>query len=226
LEFVIKWNYEIKYLKNSLCIYFRALELNGRVKIGFIVGIAFLAGIAGTLSFSNLGSNSNSTYSQSVGLGANVLVEIVREDGSKETWEGHNELQSWSRNYLVSCITGVDETPDNIGDCVFGADDISIELDEGEGTYLSGYEIGDITLLPEGCSTDDSLNFCTGWTISAVFDFINLNCDEGVDCPILKGVVSGDGSTGWYFNYFAVDPNKEILPNDRVLVQMDFDIPS
>jgi len=200
--------------------------LDGKLKIGIIIGIAFVAGIAGTLSFSILGSNSNPTYAQSVGLGANVLVEIIREDGSKETWQGHNDLQTWSQNFLVSCITGIDETPYAISDCVFSADDMALEIDEGEGGFLTGPEPGDITLLPEGCDTDTGNNLCTGWTITAIFDYIDLNCEEGVDCPILTGVVSTDGASGVNFNYFAVETTPEILPNDRVLVQMDFDVPS
>ena len=195
-----------------------------RLKIGAIVTIAFVAGIVGTLSFTSLDSNSNSAYSQSVGLGANVFVDIIRDDGSKVSWEGHNDLTPSAQNFLVACITGLDETPYPVSDCVFSADDITLEIDEGEGSFLTAPAIGEVTLSPEGCDTDVGNDLCSGWTITAVFDFDTLNCDEGVDCPILTGVSSIDGATFSTFNYFAVDGTPEILPLDRILVQMDFDV--
>ena len=202
------------------------LGVENKLKFGVIV--AFVGGIVGTLSFTILQTSVDSPtlFSQSVDVGANVLVEIIHEDGTKDTWEGHNSLTNETMNFLVACITGLDTTPFEHDDCVFNADDVRLWTSTNfSAAVLSDPVQGNISLMPQGCNLDGGVP-CTGWNITAVFDFIDLECTQvQQDCPLLVAVSSSDG-TNTLFNNFSVNPEQEILPNDRVLVSMDIDVTS
>ena len=206
-----------------------AIEVVNKRKIGAIVAASFVAGILGTLSINGLQTNVDSptSYSQSVDVGANVLVEIIHEDGTKDVWEGHNNLEPYAKNFLVACITGLDTTPFGTNDCTFDADNVRIlTYANYDPPQYSDPVQGTITPQPGGCDFDDENNLCTGWNITAIFDFVNLECEPGPDCPALVGVASGGDTFETLFNRFSVNPEKPILPNDRVLVSMDIDIPT
>ncbi len=198
-------------------------------KITGLVAIAVVAAIVGTLTFTSFQNNSD-LQTQSIGIGAYVTVEAYHEDGTLfQKWEGHNELVAAFRNALVYCITGQGNTPPNIGNCDMDFDSIII-IDENLGPPPQGPVLSSqITFTPENCSVQATLEIdqCTGWIMTSTFDFDTLSCDpNGSDCPKISDLIAFSSVNNSILNSVALDPPINIVPNDRLVVTMDFTIPS
>ncbi len=197
-------------------------------KIGSIVAIAVVAAIVGTLAFTSYETNSDSpSYTQSVGIGAYVTVEAYHEDGTLfHKWEGHNALSFGSRNSLVACNTGLDNTPNPFGSCQFDINQIGLSIQNqiDDSFVLDAYtESSTLLPTPDNCDFDVFNNPCTGWTMISTFDFDQLSCTETVDCINVTSA-SSKGDI-FQFNVVLLEPSIPIIPNDRLVVTMNFTIP-
>jgi hypothetical protein len=200
-----------------------------RYTIGGVVAVV-LVGILGTVAFTDIQSDPLS-QTQSVGIGAYVTVEAYHEDGTMfQKWEGHNALQPFARNAIASCITGLDETPSaGAFGCRMDITDIGLHVASQIDNALDIQTYSKnavVTLTPTACDPDsNSINsICTGWTMKSTFDFNQLSCTPNVDCINVKTAVS-KASNNFEFNRIELNPEVPIIPNDRLVITMDFEIP-
>ena len=202
------------------------VERKFNYKIGGIVAIAVVVSIVGTLAITSFQTNID-VQTQSIGIGAFVTVKAYHEDGTLfQKWEGHNDLFPTAQNALVGCITGLDTTPLGYASCDLSITELKLrvisEADSSSETII-GNPI--ISLIPEGCDTNNTANLCSGWTMDATFDFNTLVCTPTVDCVKAKELETfRDG--GFSFNAVFINPEIPIVPNDRLVVTMDFDVPA
>lgn len=195
-------------------------------KISGIIAIAVVAAVVGTLAFTSFETNSNqNSQTQSVGIGAYVTVEAYHEDGTMfQKWEGYNDLTSSAQNALVACITGLDTTPFGHSSCNLGVDSIKIATTPQDGPpRVFVTELAEVSLKPDGCNTSTLGPGCTGWEMKSTFDFESLSCTPEVDCLDLFGLNAFGETTP--FNLITIEPNIIIIPNDRLVVIMNFTIP-
>jgi len=203
-------------------------------KFGFTIGgvaaIALAAGILGTITLTSIENNSSSPQTQSIGIGAWVIVEAYDKDGFlKQKFEGHNALSEQGINALVGCISGNSTDPYDLGTgCVGLSNTLQLELDDNpiEGVLYYANADTNLTLKPDGCDPDVNGNFCTGWELIAIYDFPTLPC--GTDSCSALGAHSNPDSDvdgGFpYFNQVNFDSPIIISPDDRVKVNMTFNI--
>ncbi len=198
-------------------------------KITGLVAIAVVAAIVGTLTFTSFQNNSD-LQTQSIGIGAYVTVEAYHEDGTLfQKWEGHNDLNVYFRNALVFCITGQGNNPPFIGSCDMDFDSILINDTDGDTPFTSETQSSQITFTPENCDPSSSRIqlLCTGWIMTSTFDFDTLSCDpNGSDCPKIIQLAAVSAVHLGTLNFFNLDSIINIVPNDRLLVTMEFTIPS
>ena len=196
-------------------------------KIGGIVAIAVVAAIVGTLAFTSYETNSDSnTNTQSIGIGAFVTVEVFNEDGDlSHTWEGHNALTEEGRNFIARCITGI-----NSSNCPLSPNDIQFKFHGGSTSFSITTLDATMTLTPDGCLGSFD---CTGWKLEQTLDysgtFLPDPCESGVDCVVLDKLFSGANLNPFLqFNVIdvgAVEPPVPFVPNDRLVITMNFEIP-
>ena len=186
--------------------------------VGFYVSPSFLV-------------QSDSDHVQTLGIGANVVVEAYHEDGTLfQKWEGQNDLTIEARNALISCIAGVSATPFIFNSCILNIDDLRVQTITQD-TFMTGFlvEVATLTLLPTGCSIIDLMPPCTGWELVGVFDFPSAligNCTPTVDCVDVNTASAVDAETSIkFFNTVEIVPAIPIAPNDRLVVTMTFDVP-
>ncbi|HUU48489.1 MAG TPA: hypothetical protein VMW55_06890 [Nitrosopumilaceae archaeon] len=217
--------------------------MEGKLKISFIVVAALVAGITGTLAVTSLGINSNldaqnqSENLQTLGMGANVLVEAYNNDGELYyNWEGHNILYTATRNAIVGCMTGEYLSSPSLSspaNCVWDVNYMSLLVTTDLGDSVKyygvlGLEKADLTLIPEGC--DFGPTFCTGWELRQTFDMMGWDglCPSVVEgsCQATGAITGGtDGlSMHGFFNSVDFGPF-DFVPTDRVIVTMTFDVP-
>jgi len=198
-------------------------------KISGIIAIAVVSSIVGTLALTDFETNSDSnTQTQSIGIGAYVTVRAYHEDGTLfQNFEEHNELTDMTINALVACITGLDTTPSRWDTCVFGVHRIQLGLFDGF-TATSVVQDAIVSPTPENCDFDTEVesDLCTGWTMETTFDFADLSCTENVDCPEAFVLSANTVNIPANFNTIDIDPSIPIVPNDRLVITMDFTIPS
>jgi hypothetical protein len=216
--------------------------VEGKLKIGVIVGIAFVAGIIGTLSFASFDTQIQSEpiqtqaepgNAQALAIGANVIIKAYHEDGTLyHEWEDHNVLVAPGKARLVGCVTGLILTPSQ---CNFMADDLQLTVrNQSNINEFTSFVIpGEITPKGNNCNTpiNAPISQCDGWEILGTFDFAGLECTDGVDCYNATRVRSGNGTAGnptnmFNFNEFNNFGLPGIAPNDRFFVNMTFTIPS
>ena len=200
------------------------------------IAVAVIAGVSGIFgTFSFLGINDgpeNNSNLETLGIGAYVTVKAYHEDGTLfQKWEGHNELTNHFRSILVGCITGAFDSNFNFSSCDINGRGVSVfgEGQSGDGNdNISRGQEANFQLVPEGCD-EFFAGSCTGWSLEAVFDFNDLDCTPDVDCYDLTLIHSYGLSEDSVFptiNNIAIEPGIPVERNDRIVVTMDFEIPS
>ena len=216
--FHVKWAFG-KMKKSSKYVIAGITAVAVAFSVGFYVSPSFLV-------------QSDSDHVQTLGIGANVVVEAYHEDGTLfQKWEGHNDLDVFARNALVSCITGVSATPTGYNSCILNIDDLRIQF-ISQDTFTTGFlqQAATLTLLPTGCSTTSISSVCNGWELVSTFDFNAaagfVSCTPTVDCIDVNAASAVDlGTSTKFFNTVLIIPAIPIVPNDRLVVTMTFDVP-
>jgi hypothetical protein len=211
--------------------------MENKLKIGLIVAIAFVAGIAGTLSFASFDNSQNVTPqtqppNQNVGIGAYVIVEAYREDGTLyQKFEGHNALTNLYRNVIVGCTTGLAISPGQFESCNIHANQIILTIhNQTDDSIINPRPIenGTIVELPNGCVSESANgpDNCSGWELTGTFDFNDLSCTPEADCLYVSQISSGNWTDTYArnINFIDLNPDISIAPNDRLFVNMTFNV--
>jgi hypothetical protein len=190
-----------------------------------VVLVALTALIAGAA----LGSLVLAPYvspSAKTGEGLNVegyaTINVLNSAGQVVyTWQGHNELFSWTMSDIAACLSGNSTTSYNFGACSGWTPWVYINWQVGNNSYdLASHS--SIALLPAGCNPRSPYGGqnCRGWVAEGSFgpnSFTQANCGT---CTI-TGVVTGGAGTA---DFDTLTTSIPVSAGDSLLVTVDFNV--
>ena len=182
----------------------------GGIAVGLFFGGFF------TYGFLN---QSNDSFSQSLAIGGYGVIKGYHADGTIfYEWEGHNALWPEAKSTISACLSGLESNPSNFV-CTNLTNYMLLTHFDGSSedwTSDTDYHFSQ-KLIPQDCVP--SQFSCTGWEVKETFDFTNLSCTPGLDCPVFNRVVTGGSYT--LFNMLDVS-SQEISPGDIIVVTIQF----
>jgi hypothetical protein len=164
--------------------------------------------------------------SAKTGEGLNVeghaTINVLNSAGQVVyTWQGNNELFSWTLSDIAACLSGNSTTSYNFGHCSGWTPWVYIDWQVGNNSYDLATR-SSIALLPVGCNPSSSYGGqnCRGWVAEGSFgpnSFTQANCGT---CTI-TGVVTGGAGTA---DFDTITTSIPVSAGDSLLVTVDFNV--